>query len=78
MVRLLSGASSPRLICRTAPPTLTGREALNSGTPWAKGMGANPSPTCGYTYQEQSDYTVTATALSAGGDPVQGLSLIHI
>ena len=32
------------------------------GTPWAKGMGADPSPTCGYTYREQGEYTVTATA----------------
>jgi hypothetical protein len=34
----------------------------NKGTAWARGMGADPSPTCGYTYQEQGRYTVTATA----------------
>jgi hypothetical protein len=33
-----------------------------TGTPWARGMGAGPSPTCGYTYQRQGDYTVRATA----------------
>jgi hypothetical protein len=34
----------------------------SKGTPWAKGMGADPSPTCGYTYKQQGDYTVRATA----------------
>jgi len=34
----------------------------NKGTVWAKGMGAGPSPTCGYTYQQQGSYRVTATA----------------
>ena len=34
----------------------------SKGTPWAKGMGGDPSPTCGYTYLEQGEYTVTATA----------------
>ncbi len=34
----------------------------SKGTPWARGMGADPSPTCGYTYQRQGEYTVTATA----------------
>ncbi len=34
----------------------------SKGTPWAKGMGAGPSPTCGYTYLKQGDYTVRATA----------------
>jgi hypothetical protein len=32
------------------------------GTPWARGMGDGPSPTCGYTYQRQGDFTVRATA----------------
>ncbi len=34
----------------------------NKGTPWRLGMGADPSPTCGYTYKEQGTYEVTATA----------------
>jgi len=34
----------------------------NKGTRWAKGMGADPSPTCGYTFGKQGDYRVTATA----------------
>jgi hypothetical protein len=34
----------------------------NKGTPWRLGMGADPSPTCGYTYQKQGTYEVTATA----------------
>jgi hypothetical protein len=34
----------------------------SSGTPWRRGMGAGPSPTCGYTYLRQGSYTVTATA----------------
>lgn len=34
----------------------------NKGTPWAMGMGDDPSPTCGYTYEKQGQYTVTATA----------------
>lgn len=33
----------------------------NSGTPWRRGMGADPSPTCGYTYTQQGTYRVTAT-----------------
>ncbi len=32
------------------------------GTPWRRGMGAAPSPTCGYTYTKQGTYRVTATA----------------
>jgi len=34
----------------------------NKGTRWAKGMGAGPSPTCGYTFEKQGDFRVTATA----------------
>ena len=34
----------------------------NKGTPWARGMGAGPSPTCGYLYEKQGTYRVTATA----------------
>lgn len=34
----------------------------SKGTAWRKGMGAGPSPTCGYLYQEQGRYRVTATA----------------
>jgi hypothetical protein len=34
----------------------------NKGTPWRLGRGADPSPTCGYTYEEQGTYEVTATA----------------
>ena len=33
----------------------------NKGTPWRKGMGAEPSPTCGYLYERQGTYRVTAT-----------------
>ena len=33
-----------------------------AGTPWRKGMGAGPSPTCGYRYTKQGTYAVTATA----------------
>ena len=32
------------------------------GTEWQKGMGAGPSPTCGYTYVRQGTYLVTATS----------------
>ena len=32
------------------------------GTVWRKGMGAGPSPTCGYTYVKQGTYQVRATA----------------
>lgn len=34
----------------------------NKGTEWRKGMGAGPSPTCGYLYQQQGTYQVRATA----------------
>ncbi|MFZ0530122.1 MAG: hypothetical protein WAL91_06255 [Propionicimonas sp.] len=34
----------------------------NRGTEWQRGMGAEPSPTCGYTYEEQGRYRVTATS----------------
>lgn len=34
----------------------------NKGTPWARGMGAGPSPTCGYVYEKQGTYRVAATA----------------
>ena len=34
----------------------------SKGTRWAKGMGAGPSPTCGYTFEKQGDYRVMATA----------------
>ncbi|MGC3994778.1 MAG: hypothetical protein QM779_11800 [Propionicimonas sp.] len=34
----------------------------NKGTRWAKGLGTGASPTCGYTYEKQGEYTVTATA----------------
>lgn len=34
----------------------------SAGTPWRKGMGGGPSPSCGYLYQQQGRYTVTATA----------------
>jgi len=37
-------------------------ECASQGTPWRRGMGAEPSPTCGYTYQKQGSYRVTATA----------------
>lgn len=30
------------------------------GTEWKKGMGGDPSPTCGHTYDEQGRYTITA------------------
>ncbi len=33
----------------------------NKGTPWRKGMGAGPSPSCGYLYERQGTYRVTAT-----------------
>jgi hypothetical protein len=33
----------------------------NQGTPWRKGMGAGPSPSCGYLYERQGTYEVTAT-----------------
>lgn len=34
----------------------------SEGTPWRPGMGAVPSPTCGYIYTEQGTYKVTATS----------------
>ena len=34
----------------------------NKGTEWRRGMGAGPSPTCGYTYAQQGTYRVTATS----------------
>lgn len=37
-------------------------QCADKGTPWRKGMGAGPSPTCGYLYQQQGKYRVTATA----------------
>ncbi|HEY3407149.1 MAG TPA: hypothetical protein VGK53_03140 [Propionicimonas sp.] len=30
------------------------------GTEWKKGMGGDPSPTCGHTYDDQGRYTITA------------------
>lgn len=30
------------------------------GTEWKRGMGGNPSPTCGYTYDKQGHYTIRA------------------
>lgn len=33
----------------------------NKGTPWRKGMGAGPSASCGYLYERQGTYRVTAT-----------------
>ncbi len=30
------------------------------GTEWKRGMGGNPSPTCGHTYDEQGRYTIRA------------------
>lgn len=30
------------------------------GTEWKRGMGAEPSPTCGHTYEEQGRYTIRA------------------
>ena len=32
------------------------------GTEWQRGMGAGPSPSCGYTYVRQGSYRVTATS----------------
>jgi len=32
------------------------------GTVWERGMGAGPSPSCGYTYDRQGTYRVTATS----------------
>lgn len=37
-------------------------QCSSQGTPWRWGMGAGPSPTCGYTYIKQGSYKVTATA----------------
>ena len=37
-------------------------ECATAGTPWRRGMGAGPSPTCGYLYTKQGTYSVTATA----------------
>ena len=37
-------------------------KCASQGTPWRRGMGAGPSPTCGYTYQKQGSYRVMATA----------------
>lgn len=34
----------------------------NKGTQWLRGMGADESPTCGYTYTRQGTYRVTATS----------------
>lgn len=31
------------------------------GTEWKKGMGGDPSPTCGHTYSQRGTYTVRAT-----------------
>ena len=33
-----------------------------TGTVWQRGMGAGPSPSCGYTYSRQGSYRVTATS----------------
>lgn len=30
------------------------------GTEWKRGMGGDPSPTCGHTYEEQGSYTIRA------------------
>lgn len=32
------------------------------GTEWESGMGGDPSPTCGHTYDEQGSYTIRARA----------------
>jgi len=37
-------------------------QCANKGTQWQRGMGAGPSPTCGYLYEKQGTYRVTATA----------------
>lgn len=37
-------------------------ECATAGTAWRRGMGAGPSPTCGYLYTKQGRYVVTATA----------------
>ena len=35
--------------------------SCGKGTVWRRGMGGNPSPTCGHTYSRPGVYTVTAT-----------------
>jgi hypothetical protein len=34
--------------------------SCGKGTEWKRGMGGNPSPTCGHTYIQQGTFTVTA------------------
>jgi hypothetical protein len=34
--------------------------SCGKGTEWKRGMGGDPSPTCGHTYEEQGSYTIRA------------------